>query len=123
MKRTLATPAKLLRESLIKLTREREEILAAIGGDEFLNPPEDGDVTIAEQVRRLRAAYNEARDEVDELRFEVRELVRKLLAPQQPEPLAASPFGSPPHQPEDNRRQMVFARAIMEVVVEHMGGD
>lgn len=46
--------------------RELADIAAAIGTVEFMDLPDGGDVTLAEQVGRMRAALAEARRERDE---------------------------------------------------------
>lgn len=40
------------------------EVAAAIGGTEFLDPPDGGDVPVAEQVRRMRACIDRMRGQI-----------------------------------------------------------
>ena len=51
-----------------RLTKELSEIAAAIGTVRFMNPPDGGDVSLAEQIRRMRKALDAAeawRDQFD----------------------------------------------------------
>lgn len=53
-------------EALAKSIKELADISAAIGTHEFMDPPDGGSVTLAEQVRRMRAALAECRAKVIE---------------------------------------------------------
>lgn len=66
-------------DAFLALIRERDEALlwqgrvdnelsavaTAIGTVEFMDPPDGGDVSLAEQVSRMRAALSAAREEVE----------------------------------------------------------
>ena len=47
--------------ALAEPCRECAAVSSAIGGPEFMDPPDGGDVSLSEQVRRMREALNAAR--------------------------------------------------------------
>ncbi|MCO6445695.1 MAG: hypothetical protein J5J04_16605 [Anaerolineae bacterium] len=45
-----------LRAEVVRLTAEQDAVSAAIGTNEYMDPPDGGNVSLAEQVRRMRDA-------------------------------------------------------------------
>lgn len=54
-------------DELIALRTALAEISAAIGTNQYMDPPDGGSVTLAEQVRRMSAALAERQAAIDEL--------------------------------------------------------
>ena len=61
-----------LRAEVARLTAEQDAVSAAIGTNEYMDPPDGGNVSLAEQVRRMRdallARVEAAEQEADLLR-------------------------------------------------------
>lgn len=53
-----------LRAQVARLTAEQDAISANIGGNEYLDPPDGGNVSLAEQVRRMRADILALREQI-----------------------------------------------------------
>lgn len=51
-------------DALASMHRSRDEVLSAIGSTRWMDPPDGGDVTVAEQVRRMRADLERAEAEL-----------------------------------------------------------
>jgi len=64
---------------------ECDAVSAAIGGCEFLDPPDGGDVPLSEQVRRMREALTAAASRIEELERAVSKAARMLANPDQHE--------------------------------------
>lgn len=54
-------------------------VSAAVGGVEFMDPPDGGDVSLAEQVRRMREEITTLRTERDEAAYRAREYWKPIL--------------------------------------------
>lgn len=53
-----------LEAEVARLTAEQDAISANIGGNEYLDPPDGGNVSLAEQVRRMRADILALREQI-----------------------------------------------------------
>lgn len=52
----VAASYELLKREVARLTAEQDAVSVAIGTNEFMDPPDGGNVSLAEQVRRMRDA-------------------------------------------------------------------
>ena len=52
----VAASYELLKREVARLTAEQDAVSVAIGTNEYMDPPDGGNVSLAEQVRRMRAA-------------------------------------------------------------------
>jgi hypothetical protein len=72
------------RTSLIRqiadLRAELDRVSAAIGTDQFMDPPDGGSVSLSEQVRRMRVALEKAEADRDEARERQCNQLREVVA-------------------------------------------